>query len=307
MSDIPHVSVIIPHLNEPDELRQCLRSLERQRQSGIPFEVIVVDNGSAGLPTHVCAEFPGTRLECERRPGPGPARNRGAEVARADLLAFIDCDCMAAEGWISAIAEFMDAHQGIDFIGGDIRIRPVRPDRLTAVEAYELQFSYRNRLYVMQHGFAATGNMAVRAAVFRAVGPFGGIDTMEDTEWGKRATAQGYRIAYLDAARVYTAPCASFEELARRWNRHVAHEFRGVSGHPSKLLVWAIKSAAIAVSPLVEIAGIAASDRLHGARAKWLAFSCMSRVRLYRARRMLGLLVRNNTAAMVGSWNREES
>ncbi len=307
MSDTPRVSVIIPHLNEPDELRHCLQSLDAQRQSGIPFEVIVVDNGSAELPEHVCAGFPGTWLELERRPGPGPARNRGAEVARAELLAFIDCDCVAAAGWISAIVDFMDAHEDVAFLGGDIRISPARPDRLTATEAYESQFSYRARLYVTQHGFAATGNMAVRAAVFRAVGPFGGIDTMEDTEWGKRATAQGYRIAYLDTSRVYTAPCASFEELTRRWNRHVAHEFRGVSGHPSKILLWAIRSAAIAVSPLAEIAGIAVSDRLHGARARWLAFACMSRIRLYRARRMIGLLVRDNTAAMVGSWNREES
>lgn len=307
MSDMPRISVIIPHLNEPEELRRCLRSLDAQRQSEIPFEVIVVDNGSAVLPERVCAEFSGTRLECERRPGPGPARNRGAEVARAELLAFIDCDCVAAAGWISAISGFMDAHQDVDFLGGDIRISPAHPDRLTATEAYELQFSYRNRLYVTQHGFAATGNMAVRAAVFSAVGPFGGIDTMEDTEWGKRATAMGYRIAYLDAARVYTAPCGSFEELTRRWDRHVAHEFRGVSGHPSKLLLWALRSAAIAVSPIAEIAGIAVSDRLHGARARWLAFACMSRIRLYRAQRMLRLLVRDNTAAMVGSWNREES
>ena len=149
--------------------------------------------------------------------------------------------------------------------------------------------------------------MAVRADVFREVGPFGGIATMEDTEWGKRASALGHRIAYLGGARVFTDPCASFGELARRWDRHVAHDFRKVAGHPAEILVWAARSLAIAASPLIGIAAIVRCDRISGLRSRWLAFACLARVRLYRARRMLGLLLRDNTAAMVGSWNREKS
>lgn len=307
MSSAIRLSIIIPHLNEPEELRRCLASLEAQRDPQLPFEIIVVDNGSRELPTAACAAFPGVRLEVEPVPGPGPARNRGAHAARADLLAFIDADCLAAPGWVSTIVAFMDGRPDVAFLGGDIRILPARPDRLTAIEAYESVFSYRARLYVERHGFAATGNMAVRAAVFRTVGPFGGIATMEDTEWGKRASALGHRIAYLDDAKVFTAPCASFGELARRWDRHVAHDFRKVAGHPAEILVWAARGLAIAASPLIAISTVARTDRIAGLRDRWLAFTCLTRIRLYRARLMLGLLLRDNTAAMVGSWNREKS
>mgnify|MGYP002529872914 CR=1 FL=1 len=90
MSSHPRLSIVIPHLNEPDSLQRCLAALNAQRNPNIPFEIIVVDNGSRIPPRAACAAVPGVRLERESIPGPGPARNRGAAVANADLLAFID-------------------------------------------------------------------------------------------------------------------------------------------------------------------------------------------------------------------------
>ncbi|PWK76861.1 glycosyl transferase family 2 [Aminobacter sp. AP02] len=307
MSLPPRLSVIIPHLNEPDDLRRCLLALEAQRSDGIPFEIIVVDNGSTEMPEAACRVATDVNLQRELARGPGPARNRGASIARASLLAFIDADCVAQAGWVKAIVDFMDGHREIDFIGGDIRIIPADPGRLTGVEAYENVYSYRNQSYVERHGFSATGNMAVRAEVFGKVGPFGGIATMEDTEWGQRATAQGYRIAYLPTAKVLTASCKSFAELTRRWDRHVAHEFRNVRHHPSGTLLWLANSALVAASPLGETFRIMRSDRISGLRSRCLALVCLTRIRLYRARRMFGLALRDNTAATVEAWNREKS
>jgi GT2 family glycosyltransferase len=307
MSPHPRLSIIIPHLNEPDMLARCLRSLNAQRSSGIPFEIIVVDNGSNEMPHSVCQVIPDVTLDREVVPGPGPARNRGAAIAKADLLAFIDADCVAAPGWVSAITSFLDSHPDVAFLGGDIGILPADPARLTAIEAYECIFSYRNRLYVEQHGFAATGNMAVRADVFRAVGPFGGISTMEDTEWGQRATSQGYQVAFADEAKVLTPSCKSFPELKRRWDRHISHEFRKVGRHPAGILSWLLGTAMVAASPPISAFAIFRSRRLVGFRSHCLACICLTRVRLYRAQRMLSLAFHDNTAAVVGSWNREKS
>lgn len=304
MVERPLVSVILPHLNEPD-LLICLHALDAQRVDGIPFEILVVDNGSRELPEAVIAQVPGSRLLRQPTPGPGPARNLGASEALAPVLAFIDADCVAAPNWISAIYRLFEDHPEIDFIGGDIRIRPENPARLTAVEAYENAYSYRARSYVEQHGFAATGNMAVRAEVFQAVGPFGGIGTMEDTEWGQRATGMGYQIAYLPEARVFTPSCRSFAELARRWDRHVAHEFGEVKDQPLGMARWLAKSLVMASSPALETIRVARSNRLEGWRERALALACVTRVRLYRARKMVGLAMRDNAAGMVDMWNRE--
>lgn len=305
MVQLPRVSVIIPHLNEPDDLRLCLQSLDAQRDDDLAFEIIVVDNGSRDMPNLAAASVPGVRLLRETIPGPGPARNLGAAMAAAPILAFIDADCIAAKGWLAAIVRGFDEHPEVDFVGGDIRIRPAAVDRLTAVEAYENIYSYRTRLYVEQHGFAATGNMAVRSEVFRSVGPFGGIGTMEDTEWGQRATSMGYTIAYLPDARVYTPSCTSFAELARRWDRHVAHEFREIRDTKWGKLRWLAKSAAMAASPPLELLRICKSDRVTNWRERLLALGCVSRVRFHRARRMVELVRHDNAAGMVDMWNRE--
>ena len=43
----PHITVIIPHLNQQRFLEQCLSSLDAQTLERDQFEVIVVDNGSS--------------------------------------------------------------------------------------------------------------------------------------------------------------------------------------------------------------------------------------------------------------------
>jgi len=300
----PRLSVIIPHLNEPHDLARCLGALTAQRTDGTAFEIIVVDNGSRESPGAICASFPDVRLETQSIPGPGPARNRGATVANAPLLAFMDADCIPEPGWVRAIVKFMDDKPEVGFAGGDIRILSNHVGRLTSIEAYESIYSYRARLYVERYGFAATGNMAVRASVFHHVGPFGGIASMEDTEWGQRATGLGHRIGYIEAACVRTPSCKSFSELARRWDRHIAHEYRQLGDRPVRTLAWASSSVLVAASPVVEIIRILRSDRLGRSRNRFLAIACLTRVRLYRAWRMLTLALTRDVDALTVNWNR---
>ena len=301
------LSVIVPHLNEPDDLRQCLLALDAQRADGIAFEIIVVDNGSSEMPVAACLDIPELRLEREIVPGPGPARNHGADLAQADLLAFIDCDCIAQPGWVKEIVDAMANRPDVALLGGDIAVLVADPRYPTAIESYENIYRYRARAYVEQYGFSATGNMAVRKHVFQSVGPFGGISTMEDTEWGQRATAMGHRIIFLPEAKVLTPSCKSFADLARRWDRHVAHGFRKVSGHPSATLRWLVEGVIIAASPLAETLRILTTDRVSGMRNRILALACLTRIRAHRARRMFGLVFHGDAGRFIENWNRERS
>jgi len=299
------LSVIVPHLNEPNDLRLCLLALDAQRADGINFEIIVVDNGSREMPYAACSGIPQLRLVCETVPGPGPARNLGASLAQAETLAFIDCDCIAQPGWARAIVDLMVKRPDVDIAGGDIAILMKDPDRPSAVESYESIYSYRARAYVERYGFAATGNMAVRKHVFHSVGPFGGIGTMEDTEWGQRATAKDCRIVFLPEAKVLTPSCKSFAELARRWDRHVAHEFRKVAGRPIAVARWFLGCAAVVASPLLESFKILTTDRISGVRNRGLALACLTRIRLHRGWRMFGVAMHGDARRFVESWNRD--
>ncbi|WP_164820741.1 glycosyltransferase family 2 protein [Sinorhizobium meliloti] len=66
----------------------------------------MVDNDSFKDPVGVCSQVEGVRLEREPNPGPDPARNRGALVAKADLLPFVDADCVVQPGWPPSHGQF---------------------------------------------------------------------------------------------------------------------------------------------------------------------------------------------------------
>lgn len=303
MDPAPRISVIVPHLNQPESLRRCLASLAAQA-GGVPFEVLVVDNGSARAPEAACSGLPGVRLLHEATPGPGPARNHGAAAARAEILAFLDADCTAAAGWLAAIAGHFADPAAAPIVGGDVRIALRDPDRPTMVEAYESVFGYRMRLYITRDSYTASCNMAVRRAVFAAVGAFPGIGVAEDRAWGQRAAALGFRPAYLSAMRIATPARATFAELARKWDRHIAHDFAALPAGPGARAGWCLRALAVAASPAADALRVARSDRLRGGRSRALALLGLGRIRLWRARRMLGLAAGGDPAALHARWNR---
>ena len=299
-SDGATISVVIPHLNQPGELARCLAALAANSRA--PEEVIVVDNGSAELPEAVCAAH-GARLIREPEPGPGPARNAGIAAAQGAIIAFIDADCRADPGWLAAIAAGF-ADPSAEILGGDVRIDYADPDRITAIEAYESIYSFRMDRYIAHEGYTGGGNLAVRRAVPEAVGPFAGLGTSEDKEWGQRATAAGHDLRYVPEMRVHHPARGSFDELARKWDRHMAHFYMEARRRPGGRAQWALRTLAMPLSPIAEIPRIAMSDRVSGLRARILALACLTRLRLYRARVMAWLMLGGDPQRLTGRWNR---
>jgi glycosyltransferase involved in cell wall biosynthesis len=83
---------------------------------------VVVDNGSTDGSRRVVDEWrervPGLRIvDAAEAPGLNHARNRGAEAARGDLLAFADADDEAVPGWLESLAT---AAAGADLVGGSL-------------------------------------------------------------------------------------------------------------------------------------------------------------------------------------------
>jgi GT2 family glycosyltransferase len=297
----PRLSVIVPHLNQPDSLEACLRSLAAQSLEPSAFEIIVVDNGSASMPRAVVERYPAARLLQELRPGPGLARNCGAEAASGELLCFIDADCIAHPDWLrSVIDEFSFAPAGT-ILGGDVRIWREDPSSFTAVEAYESVFAYRFKLYIERHGYSGTGNLAVRRADFRTVGPFGGIDVAEDVEWGARARGAGLSFRYVPEMIVYHPARRSLRELFVKWDRHIQHELNMSAGKPWWRLRWIARGLAVLASPAIDTWKVLTSDRIEGVSARVKGSIVLVVLRAYRAWRMLSLL----SASGGIHWNRE--
>ena len=294
------ISVIIPHLNQPEFLTRCLASLAAGQRP--PEEIFVVDNGSRALPTVVCAAHPGVTLLQEPTPGPGPARNLGIAAAKGEILAFIDADCLADPGWLAA-AEAAMADPAAMILGGDVRIAYADPSRLTALEAYESIYAYRMDRYIAKEGFTGTGNLVVRREVLAEVGPFAGIGVAEDRDWGQRATALGFVIRYMPGMRVYHPARQTFAELCQKWDRQTAHDYVKAKSE-GRQLRFAAKTLAMGVSPLAEAPRILASNRIVGPRNRCLAFLTLARIRLYRTRKMAHLLAGGDPEKLSSRWNR---
>lgn len=296
------ISVILPHLNQEAQLRAGLAALHAQEGVKGRVEIIVVDNGSRSLPREVCAAWSDVRLAVEATPGPGPARNQGANLAGGDVLAFIDADCRAHPGWLATI-EAAFGEPATMIVGGDVRVGYADPARPTALECYENIYAYRNRAYIAE-GYSGTGNLATRPEVLARVGPFGGIGIAEDRDWGFRAGALGYRIDYVPEMIVWHPARKSFAELARKWDRHIAHSHAEITAKPFGLARWLGRAVAVTGSPFFEIPKVLRSRRISGARSRLLAFRCLCRIRLYRGWRMLRIAFARDAGLGSRSWNR---
>ena len=300
------ISVIIPHFNQPEYLARCLASLAGQAAGGHAVEIIVVDNGSRQVPRAVVAGFPGVQLAQEATPGPGPARNHGVTLSRGELLAFIDADCVAGPGWLATIAGRFDRDRDAMILGGDVRILHQDPAHPTAIEAYESEFAYRMEHYIKRQNFTGTGNLATRRAVFDAVGGFAGIGVAEDRDWGQRALAKGYRTLWEPLMRAFHPARGDFAELARKWDRHTAHDFETMLTRPLGRLRWIAKTLAMAASPLVQVPRVLASKRIRGGlRGRLMALAVLTRIRLYRARLMVPLIFARDASRLSARWRKE--
>ena len=94
---VPSFSVVIPTRNRADLVVLAARSC--LEQDGVDLEVIVVDDGGDDDTEAALAVLPGPlRYVRQEWGGRAVARNHGAKLARADVLAFLDSDDLALPG-----------------------------------------------------------------------------------------------------------------------------------------------------------------------------------------------------------------
>jgi GT2 family glycosyltransferase len=111
MAEKPRVSVIIVNWNGAEHLRVCLPSLASQSFESL--EIIVVDNRSSDDSAEV-ARKPRVRwLPLEKNLGLAPALNRGAAIARGDLLLFVNNDMRFDPGFVAALVEPLERDEEV--------------------------------------------------------------------------------------------------------------------------------------------------------------------------------------------------
>lgn len=109
------VSVVIPVYNEEKYIGACLESLMRQKEA--PDEIIVVNNNSTDRSVEIIKQYP-VRLLHEKKQGMIPARNRGFNEAKYDIIARTDADTMLPENWVKRIKKSFAANEKLVALSG---------------------------------------------------------------------------------------------------------------------------------------------------------------------------------------------
>ncbi len=244
----PHVSVIVPARNEQDSLERCLRSLVEQE--GVPFELLVVDDGSTDRTREIIAFFAGVK-ECPfvgknpsladvrafeaRTPIPEGWTGKANAVwtavnhARGEWLLFTDADTVHEKG--SLVRALQEAEQdGAALLSyspkqelGSLPERMLMP-----VVFSDLATQYRPHDVSDPTSPVAAANgqyLLIRRDVYNKVGGHAAVagDLLEDVGLAVRVKEAGGKLRFrIGTGEVSARMYRTFAQLVEGWTKNLA-------------------------------------------------------------------------------------
>lgn len=194
----PRLSIVMPILDESDNLSHTLKALKLMQFPGV-VEVLAVDGGSRDDSVQV-AERAGCRvLSCA--PGRGRQMNVGARAARGRYLLFLHADTILPPDYLSLVCRSL-SRSGVAIGAFSLAIADRRP----VFRFLEKLVSWRSRFFGRPYGDQV---FFMERALFDRVGGFWQEPLLEDVDLLRRVKKEGQLVIL--PSRVETS--------ARRWQR----------------------------------------------------------------------------------------
>jgi glycosyltransferase involved in cell wall biosynthesis len=247
----PTVSVIIPARNEEACLGDCLQSLVTQ--SGVAFEIIVVDDHSTDRTREIASSFPEI-IVIEAGPlpqgwtGKNNAVTTGAGQARGQWLLFTDADTVHLAGSLArALAEAQDnSAELLSYSPEQIAVTFWEMATLPVVFA-ELARQYSPSTVSDPASPIAAANgqfILVRRETYDAIGGHAAVagDILEDVALARAVKNSGRKIRFRYAPdAVRTRMYRNYRQLRDGWTKNLALLFPRPVWLAAKMLVlWVI-------------------------------------------------------------------
>ncbi len=232
------VSVAVLSWNGRRHLETCLEALGTQRDPGVDWEILVLDNGSTDgtadwLRREIQSRLPRLRLiESPVNLGFCAGNNRLVAEAAGDAVAFLNNDTRPRPEWLGAlVAALAAAPPDVAAVSGKIvdwegkRLDFGRGVMTFDGHAFQLDFRRPlDRARVPAAGeellFACGGNMLIRRESFLEAGGFDEsfFAYLEDVDLGWRLWSGGERVLFVPDAVVHHRSSAT-SELLGLYNR----------------------------------------------------------------------------------------
>ncbi len=191
----PSVTVVIPSLNSPiiDQVLEAILSQEAAEQL---TEIWVIGKDEPGLiPEHPQIHF----FDTDHPVPPGTARNLGIQQASADLLIFLDSDCIPQPGWLIEHLRLQAA--GHPVVGGGVM--PQGNTYWQLVYNLTLFHEFLSSTKAGKRPFLPTLNLSIHSKVIEAVGGLKeSLTRGQDVEWTTRMQQAGFQPFFQPTAAV---------------------------------------------------------------------------------------------------------
>ena len=227
------VSVAVLSWNGRHHLETCLAALARQNDPGVPWEILVLDNGSTDGTAEWLRRDPPPNLASLRliespvNLGFCAGNNRLVAEAAGDAVAFLNNDTRPRPDWLAGlVAALSAAPDDVAAVSGQIvdwageRLDFARG--AMTFDGHAFQIDYRrplDRAAIPTEGeellFACGGNLLIRKSSFLAAGGFDEayFAYLEDVDLGWRLWSGGERVTFAPGAIVHHRSSATSDLL----------------------------------------------------------------------------------------------
>ena len=232
------VSVIVPARDEEANLAPCLRTLTGQ--SGVSYEVVVVNDHSSDGTREIAQRFPVRAVEADPLPegwsGKCNACWTGAKAAKGKWLLFTDADTRhSAASIASGLNEAKESGSALLSYSPRQEVHSFAERALMPVIFAELAVTFRPKEVSDPKSPAAAANgqyLLVSRDAYDGVGGHAAIAQaiLEDVELARRVKQSGYKLQFRQSEVVSTRMYRGLRQMWEGWTKNLALLFPNTLG-----------------------------------------------------------------------------
>jgi GT2 family glycosyltransferase len=197
MSEMLPLSVIVSIHDSERTLREVLSAVRASELPRDSYEIIVVDDASADSSVAIAGRFADTVVKLNgRRAGPAYSRNRGVELARGRVLAFVDDDVVVKPDTLPRMLALLLERPEVDAVSASHADTSGAPNFVS--QYWNLLIRFGEQRHIGRCAQFAPGCGAVRREAFLNAGMYDewrfATACLENVELGQRLLEGGHEV-----------------------------------------------------------------------------------------------------------------
>jgi GT2 family glycosyltransferase len=197
MSQTLPLSVVVSIHDSAWTLNEALAAIRASELRRDSYEIIVVDDASTDGSVAIAARYADTVVKLKgHRSGPAYARNRGVELARGQVIAFVDDDVVVRPDTLSRMLATLVERADVDAVSASHADSSGAPNFVS--QYWNLLLRFGEQRHPGSGAQFAPGCGAVRREAFLSAGMYDewrfATACLENVELGERLLAKGHEV-----------------------------------------------------------------------------------------------------------------